>query len=411
MKNWTTQAEQRLVEYLGERVTRERLSGEDAAELKDDLRSHVHEEAEQAPGETIGLMQLENILGRLDAGYRPVAEWESGPPPAKSQRFRRFLSWTFGVVLPLGVLIFEMISSFCGQVFFDPVPTWWHAGLLALVPGVNAWLLCGAPRGSGTMKGALAGASLMVALFYGLLFLPIIHLSFIALIVIGMGMLSLTPILAAFASWRIGRAARAGSTEPAHYKSGWRMGALAGVLALVALEGSSLWTRANLTAALMDGGESTSAISRLRKFNSERVLLKACYEGNRGTVMATDISGWIFKGWTIPFAMIDEVAPPMHDSEKARDVFFRVTGKPFNSLKPPKSANGGGLMGRRADPMEDMEFDDHVGGDDVAVRLKYLDLAESRFDGHVDAASRIGYGEWTMVFKNRSSRPRKRGAR
>jgi hypothetical protein len=37
------------------------------------------------------------------------------------------------------------------------------------------------------------------------------------------------------------------------------------------------------------------------------------------------------------------------------------------------------------------------------VRLKNLDLSESRFDGHVDAASRIGYGEWTMVFKNSSN--------
>ena len=38
------------------------------------------------------------------------------------------------------------------------------------------------------------------------------------------------------------------------------------------------------------------------------------------------------------------------------------------------------------------------------MRLKDLDLAESRFDGHVDGASRIGYGEWTMVFSN-GSRP------
>jgi hypothetical protein len=405
MKHWTTQAEQRLAEYLGERVSRERLSGEDAVELKEDLRSHIHEEAEQVDGDAIGLMHLENILGSLDAGYRPQPDLEPKPAGQKSKRFRRFLSWTFGVVLPLGVLVFELIASFCGGVFFDPVPTWWHAGLLALVPGVNAWLLRGAPRGNEKTKGVAAGVALVVALFYGLLFLPIIHLSIIALLFIGMGMLSLTPIFAAFASWRIGRAAMAGSTEPGHYRSGRRLGVLAAVLALVALEGPSLWTRANLTAAMGDGVESTSAISRLRTFHSERVLLKACYEGSRGTTMATDISGWIFKGWTIPLAMIDEVAAPMHDSEKARDVFFRVTGKPFNSLKPPKSARSGSMMGRRANPMEEMEFDDHVGGDAVAVRLKNLDLAESRFDGHVDGVSQIAYGEWTMVFRNRSSVP------
>jgi len=32
-----------------------------------------------------------------------------------------------------------------------------------------------------------------------------------------------------------------------------------------------------------------------------------------------------------------------------------------------------------------------------------LDLAESRFDGHLDATSQTGYGEWTMVFKNASA--------
>ena len=100
--------------------------------------------------------------------------------------------------------------------------------------------------------------------------------------------------------------------------------------------------------------------------------------------------------------MIRESSADTHDSGKARDVFFRVTGKPFNSLKPPKG-NSGGLMSGRGDSLVELEFDDHLGGDEVAVRLKNLDLAESRFDGHVDATSRIGYGEWTMVFKNGSN--------
>jgi hypothetical protein len=39
----------------------------------------------------------------------------------------------------------------------------------------------------------------------------------------------------------------------------------------------------------------------------------------------------------------------------------------------------------------------------VAVRLKNLDLAESRWDGHVDTVSGLGYGEWTMIFKNTSA--------
>ncbi len=401
MKNWTTQAEQRLTEYLQERAAREGLDGEDAMELKDDLRRHIHEEAEQSPSDAIGLMHLENILGRMDAGYRPILEREIVRPPAKSGGFKRSLKWICGVILPLGVVIFEMLFSFCGGVFFDPVPTAWHAGILLLIPAVNAWLLRGG-RGTGDLaRGAAAGFTLMTALFFGLLFLTILHLSVVALIFMGLGILSLTPVMAAVATWRIGRGARRDTVKPALFRKGWRIGAFAGVLLLAALEGGALWTRANLTLAMAGGDNSATAVSRLRAFHSERVMLKACYEGNRGTVMATDISGWIFKGWKIPAAMIDESSADTHDSGKARDVFFRVTGKPFNSLKPPKGSRGG-LLARR-DSLAEVEFDEHLGGDAVAVRLKNLDLAESRFDGHVDSVSRIGYGEWTMVFKNGSN--------
>ena len=404
MKHWTTEAERRLAEYLRERATREGLPDDEAVDLKEDLRSHIHEEAERADAERIGLLQLENILGRLDAGYRPQPEWASRPAVRKSGKFSRSLLWIFGVVLPAGILIFEMIASFCGSVFFDPAPTWWHAVLIALVPGLNAWLLRGGRRGNDRMQGVAAGFVMVIALFYGLLFLPLIHLSIIALVFIGLGMLSLAPILAAICSWRIGRRASRESREPDVFKSGWRYGVLAALVALLALEGTALWTRANLTKAMAGDDHSAAAISRLRLWHSERVLLKACYEGNRGTAMATDISGWILIGWKIPAMAFGGNGAPNFDSEAARDVFFRVTGKPFNSLKPPGSGKGRALLGR-ADPMADMEFDDHVGGDDVAVRLKSLDLAESRFDGHVNADSELAYGEWTMVFKNGSARP------
>lgn len=404
MKHWTTQAEQRLVDYLRERAMREGLSGEEAADLKEDLRSHIYEEAEQVEGDAIGLMHLENILGRLDAGYRPLPDWREKAAIPRGGGFKRFQGWTFGVVLPLGILIFEMISSFCGSVFFDPVPTWWHAGLIAIVVGVNAWLLRGEYSGSNRERGAAVGFVLVIACFYGLLFLPLIHLSVIALICFGMGMLSLTPIFTAIATWRIGRTASLSAADSGPYKNGWRSGALAALLALAALEGTALWTRVNLTDTMADDERSEAAISRLRAWHSERVLLKACYEGNRGTSMATDISGWILVGWRIPAMVFGGNEMAAFDSEKARDVFFRVTGKPFNSLKPPDSAKGGALIGR-VDPMEDMEFDDHVGGDDVAVRLKSLDLSESRFDGHLNGVSQLAYGEWTMVFKNASAIP------
>ncbi|MES2658117.1 MAG: VIT domain-containing protein [Verrucomicrobiota bacterium] len=399
MKNWTTQAEQRLTEYLQERAAREGFDGEDAVELKDDLRRHIHEEAEQAPSADIGLLHLENILGRLDAGYRPAPRPELvSPEPNKSSGILR---WTFGVVLPAAVLILEMFTSLCGAVFFSPIPTWWHAAWIATVPLVNAWLLGGGQKAGDKTRGAAAGFMLVTALFYGVLFLPLLPLSLIALIVYGLGIISLTPVLAAFYSWRIGRTARQNSARPDHFKTGWRIGVLASVSVLVALEIPAIWTRVNLATAMEDSAESVPAIARLRALHSEETLLRACYEGNRGVAMSTDISGWILSGWNISAGIFGEQASLRFDSAKARDLYFRITGKSFNSMKPPGSS-GNSLIGRR-DTLQEFEFDDHLGGDHVAVRLKNLDLAESRFDGHVDSVSRIGYGEWTMVFKNGSA--------
>ncbi|MEI6675983.1 MAG: hypothetical protein WCO57_12490 [Verrucomicrobiota bacterium] len=168
--------------------------------------------------------------------------------------------------------------------------------------------------------------------------------------------------------------------DPARFVLGRRLGMLATGVALGMLEGPGLWTRANLIAALDDGDGAEVAISRLRSFHSERALLKASYEGNRGTSMGTDIAGWMVSSWQIPAATLGMATFRQVNSEKVRDVFFRVTGKPFNALKPPPTTGGGALLGR-ADPLQEVAFDDHLGGDEVAARLKALDLAESRFDG------------------------------
>ncbi len=401
MKNWTTQAEQRLTEYLHERAAREGFNGEDASELKEDLRRHIHEEAEQTPNADIGLLHLENILGRLDAGYKPQ------PKPLRELEvpaIRRggALSWAFGVIMPLIVLAVEVLSSFCGGVFFNPTPTWWHVAWIAMVPAVNFWFLRGSGRTDDRLRGAAAGFTLFTAGIFGLLFLPMIHWSIVGLIYLGLGILPLTPVLAAIVSWRIGRAARRESTRPISFKLGWRVGSLAAVMVLLTLEGPALWTRMNLSAAVAGGEKSAEAIARLRAFHSERTLLKACYEGNRGMGMATDISGWVFALSKSPTLTIGGGGFQPLNPESVRDVFFRVTGQPFNSLKPPGNSRGNALVGR-GNVMEEFEFDENLGGDDVAIRLKNLDLSESRFDGHVDAVSRIGYGEWTMVFKNTSS--------
>ena len=399
MKNWTTEAERRLQGYLAERVTREGFTGEDAAELAADLRRHIHEEADKAPEQTVSLLVLEQLLGRLDAGYRPppaVGE-ESG---VKSRV--RVWSWTAGVVLPALVLVFELLTRFCASVFFDPAATWWHVALIASVPAANVWLL---RRGAGAaprVAGWAAGFAVVVAVFYGLLFLPLLHASVIALIAYGMGLLSLTPVLAAIQTWWIGRRVALAAGAPAGFVRARRWGMATAAVALAVLELPGLWTRVNLLNALADNSAHPAAVERLRAFHSENSLLKACYEGNQGAALGTDINGWVTNAaWRIPLATFGLVRFTQPDSGRVRDLFFRVTGKPFNSLPPPARRVGAGAFGRALDPLEDFEFDADTGGDAVAMRLRDLDLVESRFDGPLEGAAHLSYAEWTMVFANR----------
>ncbi|GAA5481387.1 VIT domain-containing protein [Haloferula sargassicola] len=401
MKAWSKQAEERLEEYLRARVIREGLEGDDARELKEDLRAHIHEEVEHLDEDQVGSWMLERVLKRMDGDGEP----SENPSRGGSARGRK-AAWAFGVVLPALVIAIEALIGFCAGVFFNPLPTVWHGLLASVVPAVNAWFLTTAWRSSSRVQGMAAGVAIAVAAFYGFLFLPLFPVSVMAIIAFGLGMLSLTPVFAWLATWRIARLRRRQVPYAWQFRQGWWAG-LAGAVALLAiLEGPGIWTRWQMTRAL-DGSQ--AAVENLRAFHSEEHLLKACYEGGDGSQVATDIPGWVMVSWEIPLSMFTQAGGGRRmDSAKARDVFFRVTGKPFNSLKPPRGATGG-LVGRRSALMDEWEFDPDLGGDAVAMRLKDLDLAESRFDAHVDGTSGLGYGEWTMVFKNDS--PQEKEAR
>ena len=406
MKTWTNQAEQRLTEYLHERIRREGFFGEDGDELKDDLRSHIHEEAEKLPGENIGLMQLEGILSNLDAGYRPPTPYKPTPTPAKApdsnqppKPWQPWGAWVWGVILPIAISLFELAAAFCGGVFFDPLATWWHTAMVFSVPAINWWLLKGAPRGSERWKGVATGFAVFVSIFYALLFVPLLPASAIALIFFGMGLLSLMPVMAGITTCRISRAVRGASGDPSAYRRGRLAGIGIALVAFTLLEGPALWTRANLITAKEGDKEKKEALQRLRSFHSPRTLLLACYESRWRSAGPTDISGWIARGWNAPAELFDLETRWDANPELAQELYFRVTGEPFNSQKPPRFVRPG-TLNRGQNPFGEVDFDAHLGGDQVAIRVKDLDMAQSRFDGHIDARSQLGYGEWTMVFKN-----------
>jgi len=396
MKTWTKQAKERLAEYLEARIRRDGLSGIDAQELKSDLETHIYEEMERSEAQEIESSTLKPVLAELEKG--------NSCPPQKTQKRHPWLI-AFGVVLPACVSIFEMLSGFCGGVFFDPAPTFFHGVLILLVPILNYWLLKYGHQAKAIQQGIAAGVSVMVSSIYALLFLPLLPASVFALIFFGLGLLSLMPLISWFVTRRVSKIAKLRVAEPWDFKQGWRIGALGCLGLFLILESPGTWTRWQLSRAISPNSETAQkGLESLRSYHNQNTLLRACYEGNGGTTMATDISGWLYKGWRLPFMMLTADARPAANSKKARDIFFRATGKPFNSVTPPNVVLQSGFFsgpGNRG-TFNDVEFDAHLGGDSVAVRLRDLDLDESRFDGHLDRTSQIGYGEWTMVFRNDS---------
>ena len=65
----------------------------------------------------------------------PVVKFEAVaediPPPPGEWIF------LFGVFYPAAAIGIELVTRMCAGAFFDPMPTWWHAAIVASVPPGN----------------------------------------------------------------------------------------------------------------------------------------------------------------------------------------------------------------------------------------------------------------------------------
>jgi hypothetical protein len=124
-----------------------------------------------------------------------------------------------------------------------------------------------------------------------------------------------------------------------------------------------------------------AAIRNLRWLGNEQTLLADSYGNNRWATGGP--IGFPLQG--IPVSAKD-----------ARNIYYRVTGRPFNSVPPPQRAFGS----EKWNFIDDFSWDAEQGGQSVGGRLKGLSLAQSRLDGKMDADAGWTYLEWTLEFKN-----------
>ncbi|MGA1869596.1 MAG: VIT domain-containing protein [bacterium] len=302
-------------------------------------------------------------------------------------KFSQVFILIFGVILPLFTVCFEFFTHMCASIFFDPIPTVWHLLLLGFVPIANLLVYMQVWKGKlyHISKLSLAnGIAIGTSLFYTLLFLPLMPISAMAIMYMGMGLLPLTPLLSSIASFLNRRMlTKSIPAEISQKASGlwWGIGLSIGLLILFELP--TTFTRLAMNMVISES-EKTSllGLEMLRTMGNEDVILKLCYERPG---IATDIVGFAFS-------MGDPVSPA-----EARKIYYRVTGTPFNAVSPPRLSGRG-----RYNPQEDFVFDDGLGGETVAGRVKGLSLISSRMDGSMDGDAALSYLEWTCVFKNSS---------
>ena len=401
MITWTDTAKEVLESYC--RRTRENLrdSGADPDEVIEDLRRHVDEEIAAAKLTLVTEEEVRRILGRVGEPVTAAEQPKSAQPaPAEKPREPKtrpgklFLTFAilFGVILPAGTLIFELMTGISASVLFDPVPNWFQLIAIALVPIVNIWLVVIAFKGKTRyprLAGWLSGAMIAVCTFYSLLYLPFVPFAILGIAYFGLGLIPLSPYLALIFTASLRNAV---VRQPGAALKQTRRGfVVAMTLILLAQVQLGLTYYGAAAATSDDAAARKRGLNTLRLAGDRDLLLRNCYFGANGMDWPLDPVRFISSG------------NKRISLGEAREIYYRVTGKPFNAVPLPAIYRRYGTwMGM------DQEFtwDEGLGGENVAGRVKGLSLVASRLDAVAEPDAAVTYCEWTLEFKNVSSMQR-----
>ncbi|HNQ89781.1 MAG TPA: VIT domain-containing protein [Verrucomicrobiota bacterium] len=399
---WTQGAREELERYFDRIRPSLAASGADPAEVTDDLRRHLEREAAAAGLRVVTADDLRRLLQRIGAP-EPPPDSPSPPPatpatpapgsanPKTPQATPPSVGWWFpGVILPLATLLIEWSTGMCAAEFFDPIPTLWHILLVGLVPAANALVLLRLDR---TAPGSLRwlawsnGIAIGVSLFYAIRYIPLLLPGVFGLIAMGIGLLPWAPMLAFITALSLRRhlQRRAGDLRCA----AWPGFALA-LMALLIIDSRGWITRWALQqAAAEDAPSRQRGLRWLRAVGDEQVMLRDCY-GRTPRAQSMDLVTWLL-------ASQRPVWP-----EQARQIYYRVTGNPFNAVPAPPVRTARG----RWSGLDDWTWDTDQGGERVGGRIKGLQLLSSRLDAVIEPGPALAYTEWTLEFKNDSARQR-----
>ena len=306
MAKWTNAAKAEWKTY-GIRL-REALKGSEAdvAEVEEDLKRHVDEEAHASGLTIIDGDWLRQTLGRIGHLEIPERTPQASPPsqesvatstqPSNIKGSLPFALLLTAVVWPSASVVIELMSRFCTGVLFDPMPSMWHVAMLVFVPIGNLLSLVWMHQKDESIPRwvpFVISFNLGVSFVYSMIFLPITPIGVVWVIYFGFGLLALTPLAAWISGMILWKRYRLEMQQRSLKRLSVWPGFFMALGLLFVLETPELITRIGLRWA-----DSTEASTRdrgirwLRFIGQEDTLLRACYERPRRIF---DLSGWLVQ--------------------------------------------------------------------------------------------------------------------
>jgi hypothetical protein len=299
-----------------------------------------------------------------------------------------FLALAFGVVLPVATLLIEASFHLCGGIFFDPLPTLGHFLFVACVPVINCIVYFSLWRKQIKHPLALSiagGVSMGISFLYALAFAPLMPIAVPSIIIAGLGLLPLAPLFALLSSYGLlvvlkRKVQGVKTLVPSRYVL---VGMACAFALMMSAELPGVFTRMAMTQAVSeDPATSRGGIRMLRTFGNEGWLLTECY--SHLPTMSDILMGALHTyDWST--------------KSKARRIYYRVFGEPFNSVPRPQKFGFGWNFDRISN------WDDELGGFVVGGNVAHLIAAKSSLTGLLEPQGAVGYLEWEFNFKNDSS--------
>ncbi len=361
---WTEAAETALAAYLQKVRNSLDLAEQDPDEVLQDLRIHIETELDRRALSRITVADVEHVVAviGLPESDGPAKQ---APPPSRSKTARFIFG---GVFLPAVALLVELYWNLCAATVFDPIPTLWHVLVVGLVPIGFGTVIYQMSRHPNPRLFQINGVATGIALYYTLLFLPLLPAFLIGVIFL-MGFLGLAPMIALYTGWCLHKRLRKSGVAYQLRNSG----------AAIAL-GFCLLIFGDLSMLVTDIGVSMATSESKDTRERGFTILEQLGSDSRIRQLAGDR-----RPPGLAYYMLSQFVIDRPDRVTYRQLLFQQTGEPYRPL-PNKPRWF--YLDRRLDAINAID----TGRD--------LTLVTSQFDGSMDPDGMVGYLEWKMAFEN-----------